>query len=96
MATTQLAYASISKSKMKESAMEFSKKGRKWKSFLLTVLMLKFPDYYENHIITDNLEFFINKYSKDFDKKKSPNPIFIGCLERQRKPLLISFLNFMD
>lgn len=56
----------------------FKKIGRKWKSFLLTVLMLQFPDYYENHIITENLEFFINKYSKDFDKKKSPNPIFIG------------------
>ena len=56
----------------------FKKCGRKWKSFLLTVLIVRFPDFFENDSMSDELKELVRRYSKEFDSKKSDHPIFLG------------------
>ena len=56
----------------------FKNNGRRWKPFVLTYLTYRFPDYYEDGIIADKLEYLIQKYAKDFDKQHYDNPVFLG------------------
>jgi len=56
----------------------FQKCGRKWKSFLLTILTLRFPDYFENENMAGELEKLVEEYAKDFEQKESDHPVFLG------------------
>ena len=56
----------------------FREIGRKWKPFLLTILTLRFPEYFKSGIVSGELEDLIREYSKKFNKKRAPHPVFLG------------------